>query len=570
VVFVRRVRTASGATAVQIAEYVGGRQRVVKHVGSAHSEAELGVLLARARLLLEPSGQEAFDLGVEPTPVVTPLLAPMPAQPELFTALDGAREAGEARPARAGPARVLSTDARVLFESLAGLYCSLGFDAVGDEVFRDLVIARVVEPTSLLDTARVLTDLGRAPASYATMKRTLARAVRTGDAGVDAGVDGVESYRDRIAALCFTHALTSGDVSLVLYDTTTLYFEAEQEDDLRKVGYSKERRVDPQVVVGLLVDREGFPLEVGCFEGNRAETTTIVPIVRAFAERHQVAEMVVVADAGMLSAKNLTELDEANLRFIVGSKVTKAPLDLASHFRWHGDAFTDGQVIDTLTPRVAPRAGRHSENDPAVRAEPVWDPHRHTGSWRAVWAYSAKRAARDGKTLTAQENRAKAVVAGEKSARTPRFVKTTNGTTVLDEASLTRARALVGLKGYVTNIPATLMPAAEVISSYHDLWHVEQSFRMSKTDLRARPMFHHTKDAIEAHLTIVFTALAVAREAQNRTGLAIRNLVRQLRPLRSATIAINGATQTIHPVINDHQQALLDALKEPRAHALSE
>jgi phage-related protein len=93
---------------------------------------------------------------------------------------------------------------------------------------------------------------------------------------------------------------------------------------------------------------------------------------------------------------------------------------------------------------------------------------------------------------------------------------------------------------------------------------------MSKTDLRARPMFHRTKDTIEAHLTIVFTALALAREAQNRTGLAIRNLARQLRPLRSATISINGAVQTIHPSINQQQQALLDALKQPRTHALSD
>jgi hypothetical protein len=570
VVFIRRVRTASGATAVQIAEYVAGRQRIVKHVGSAHTEAELGVLMAKARALLEPSGQDVLDLGVEPTPLVMPLLAAAPAQPELFTATDAARGAA---PVRASAARVVSTDAWVLFEALAGVYSALGFDAVGSEVFRDLVVARVVEPTSLLDTARVLTDLGRTPASYATMKRTLIRVVATSadteGAGAEAGgdaADAVGSYRDQIAALCFNHAVTSGDVSLVLYDTTTLYFEADDEDDLRKVGCSKERRVDPQVVVGLLVDREGFPLEVGCFEGNRAETTTIVPIVKAFANRHHLAEMVVVADAGMLSAKNLTELDTAHLRFIVGSKVTKAPLDLASHFRWHGDAFTDGQVIDTIPPRVAPRSG-HGDNDPAVRAEPVWDPGTHVGSWRAVWAYPAKRAARDGKTLTAQENRARAVIAGEKSARTPRFVKTTDGTTVLDEASLARARALVGLKGYVSNIPAELMPASEVIASYHDLWHVEQSFRMSKTDLRARPMFHRTKDAIEAHLTIVFTALAVAREAQNRTGLAIRNLVRQLRPLRSATIAINGAVQTIHPAITDHHQALLNALKQPRTHA---
>ena len=107
-------------------------------------------------------------------------------------------------------------------------------------------------------------------------------------------------------------------MSLVLYDVTTLSFEAEREDDLRKVGFSKERRVDPQVVVGLLVDRGGFPLEIGCFEGNEAETAAIIPVVKAFQARHQLADMVVVADAGMLSATNLRELDQAQLRFIVG------------------------------------------------------------------------------------------------------------------------------------------------------------------------------------------------------------------------------------------------------------
>jgi transposase len=150
--------------------------------------------------------------------------------------------------------------------------------------------------------------------------------------------------------------------------SSTLYFEAEKEDGLRKVGYSKERRVDPQVVVGLLVDRHGFPLEIGCFAGNRAETTTIVPVIKGFQERHALAELVVVADAGMLSAGNLRELDEADLRFIVGSRTTKAPADLESHFRWHGDAFTDGQVIDTPGGRQSRPGGviwmglRHAES----------------------------------------------------------------------------------------------------------------------------------------------------------------------------------------------------------------
>jgi transposase len=313
--------------------------------------------------------------------------------------------------------------------------------------------------------------------------------------------------------------------------------------------------VDPQIVVGLLVDRTGFPLEVSCFEGSTAETSTIVPILQAFQERHDLAgvAMVIAADAGMLSWTNLKALDESGLSFIVGSRMTKAPGDLASHFRWHGTAFTDGQVIDTVTPR----RGATVVNNVKVKAEPVWSSTEHPKAWRVIWQYKAARARRDQKTIDAQEARAKAVVAGDKQAKTTRFVTVAGDQRTLDEASLARARELVGLKGYVTNIDATQMPASEVIGKYHELWHVERSFRMSKTDLAARPIFHHVRESIEAHLTIVFTALAVAHAIQDKTGLAIANVVKQLRPLRSATININGTTQTFPPQIPVAQTEIL-------------
>jgi Transposase DDE domain len=241
------------------------------------------------------------------------------------------------------------------------------------------------------------------------------------------------------------------------------------------------------------------------------------------------------------------------LGFIVGSRAVKAPSDLASHFHWNGDVFTDGQIIDTVTPRH----GNTKVNDIAHRAEPVWNPDDHPGAWRAIWAYSAKRARRDQKTLHAQEARAKAVIAGERKAKATRFVKIHAGDRTLDEAALARAQSLVGLKGYLTNLDIEVMPAVEVITKYHDLWHVERSFRMSKTDLQARPIFHRTRDAIEAHLTIVFTALAIAHAIQERTGLAIANVIKQLRPLRSATIIINGASQTFPPEIPAPQRKIL-------------
>ena len=513
--FVRKSAGRSGATKVQIAERRAGRNVILEHVGTARSEAELAVLVAEAQRRLRP-GQESLDLGLED------------------------------RPSRTRTGVITGKRSAVLWRVLIEAYTRLGFDTLEDDAFREVVLARVIEPTSKADSLRVLDEVGVAHASLRTIFRMLARA-------------GAGGYRDQVAAACYAHASTAGDLSLVLYDVTTLYFEAENEDELRKVGYSKERRVDPQVVVGLLVDRRGFPLEVGCFEGNKAETLTLLPVIRAFQDRHALESMAVVADAGMLSAGNLKELDSAGVRFIVGSRVAKAPGDLASHFRWHGEAFADGQVIDTITPRVATKAAA-AVNDVRKRAEPVWDPGEHPASWRAVWAYSAKRAARDAKTLTAQEHRAQAVIAGEKASRAPRFVKTAGGALTLDTASLARARSLVGLKGYVTNIPSTVMPANEVIASYHDLWRVEQSFRMSKTDLRARPMFHHTKDAIEAHLTIVFAALAVARYLQDATGMSIKKIIRTLRPLQQITVRIAGhehlAEDPLSPLARDILEAL--------------
>ena len=410
--FVRKVRTASGATAVQIAVKEDGVRRIVEHLGSAHDETEVAALLEVGRQRIAAwQGQGLLDLeSLEPAPGRTGLVG----------------------------ATVVSKRSGLLWDVLHGVYTRLGLgDATGgDWAFEQMVLARLIEPTSKAQVPRVLGDLGLESVSVRTLFRSLGRC-------------GQRGYRESLSGALFDHVTASGGLALCLYDVTTLYFEAEREDDLRWVGYSKERRVDPQVIVGLLVDRAGFPLQVGCWEGNKAETTTIVPIVEAFQAAHGIEELVVVADAGMLSAANLAALDEARLRFIVGARTTRAPGDLEAHFRWEGDAFTDGQVIDTITPK----RGLNTERDKSREAEPVWDPVTHPGSWRAVWVYSKKRAARDSQTLTAQANRARAVIAGEKRPKGTRFVTVHQGDQVLDEASIARARSLVGLKGYATFRP---------------------------------------------------------------------------------------------------------------------
>ena len=425
--YLRQVKTASGATAVQVVAKDHGVRRIVEHLGSAHDEAELAALmrLGRQRLL---AGQQVLDLG---------------------PALDGGGqtpgdEPGD-EPGDGGAVRrpqIISRRSAWLIEALRSAYRRLGLgEAVGgDRAFEQMVAARLIEPTSKADTPRVLSEIGwPAPAHRNTLYASLGRCVERG-------------YRESLSGALFEHVTSTSGLALCLYDVATLYFEAEKEDDLRKVGYSKERRVDPQVIVGLLVDRRGFPLKIGCWEGNKAETTTIIPIVEAFQAAHGIEELVIVADAGMLSATNLKSLHEARLRFIVGARQVRAPGDLEAHFRWSGDAFTDGQLIDTITPKK----GSRSERDVSKRREPIWDPHTHPGSWRAVWAYSKKRAARDTQTLTAQANRARAVIAGEKRPKGTRFVTVHQGDQVLDEASIARARSLVGLKGYATFRSCTL------------------------------------------------------------------------------------------------------------------
>ena len=371
--FLRKVKTASGATAVQIVSKSGGVRRIVEHLGSAHDETELAALMEIGRHRIAP---DQLTLELTPTP---------PAVPGLPTASD----------AIGTDAVVASKHSRLLWEVLHEAYTRLGLgDATGgDRAFEQMVLARLIEPTTCkAQVPRVLGDLGLESVSTRTLFRSLGRSVERG-------------YREAISQALFDHVTASGGLALCLYDVTTLYFETEHEDDLRRVGYSKERKVDPRVIIGLLVDRHGFPLQVGCWEGNRAETTTIIPIVEAFQAAHGIEDLVIVADAGMLSAANLAALDEARLRFIVGARQVRAPGDLEAHFHWEGDAPADGQVIDTITPR----RGSRSERDISRRHEPVWDPDTHPGSWRAVWAYSKRRAARDSQTLTAQANRARAI-----------------------------------------------------------------------------------------------------------------------------------------------------------------
>lgn len=475
--FIRKVKTASGAIAVQIAYKQKGKIVKIIHIGSAHTEEELKILLALAQKHLQADQLELF--------------------PEAKSSL------------RMGIKRSFSG---LLWNTLQEQYRQMGFDQLGDEVFEALCIARIVEPTSKLDSLRVLADLGVDPIDRNKLYRCLVRA---------ANLD----YRKIISQACFEHVHGCG-LTLVLYDVTTLYFEIQEEDNYRKPGRSKERRLEPQIIIGLLVDRNGFPLGLHSFEGNKAETKTILPVIEDFQAQHGLTKVTVVADAAMLSASNLAALTEAGFTYIVGSRLHKVPYEIAEYQKT--GKMTDQQIV------VSSQEG-----------------------YRVIYQYRAKRAALDLHNIEKQIAKAKKALSGQIPANRTKFLTIKAKSKQLNQKLIDKARALAGIKGYVTNLD---IPDEEVIAYYHQLFQVEASFRMAKSDLKARPVYHHNREAIEVHLTIVLAALAISRNIEYQTGISIKKFVKIIKPLRSAVVTFNGKDILVEPEVPDVVKSVINRL----------
>jgi len=495
--YVRTVKTSSGATAVQIVYSSHRGSREIEHLGSAHDGAQVELLKAAARQRLA-AGQGELDLGL-------------------------------AVGAPGGPLPIISSRMGHLLDALEQGYRVLGFvgAAGGDGVFRDLVLARIIEPTSKLDSARVLEEAGAAPASYPTVNRRLP-------------VYAKQAWREKLAAACAAHAQL-GRASLVLYDVSTLYFETGAGDGFREPGFSKERRLDPQITIGLLTDAAGFPLMVSAFEGNKAETKTMLPVIEAFMAAHQLSDVTVVADAGMVSEANQKQIEAAGLSFILGQRIPEEPYVLAQWRRDHpGEDVADGQVFTQPWP-AGPNSGR--------RDQVIYYQYRHDRARRTL------------RGIDEQVAKAEKAVAGQAPIKRNRFIQLSGDSHTVNRELEAKARALAGLKGYVTNLAAcpdgTPITADFVISAYHRLFEIEKSFRMSKSDLRARPIYHRTRDSIEAHLSIVFAALAISRWIEHQTGWSIRKFVRTARRYRTITIQAGDHTITAaDPIPSDLQEAL--------------
>ena len=498
--YVRTVKTKSGATAVQIVYSSRRGSRDIEHIGSAHDGAGLETLKAAARQRMA-AAQLELDLGLDD-------------------------------PGPAAPLPITSSRTGHLLDALERAYRVLGLNdaAGGDDVFGHLVLARIIEPVSKLDSIRVLEETSVAPASYRTIARRLPAYAK-------------EAWRQRLSAACAAHARL-GPASLVLYDVSTLYFETDTGDGFREPGFSKERRLEPQVTIGLLTGQDGFPLMVSAFEGNKAETKTMLPVIEKFMAAHKLPDVTVVADAGMISEANQKAIEAAGLSFILGMKIPDVPYQVDQWRREHpGEDIPDGHVFTQPWP-----AGPSSKRRDQV----------------IYYQFKADRARRTLRGIDEQVARAAKAVAGLAPVKRNRFIQLDGATKSVNRELEAKARTLAGIKGYVTNLAAcpdgTPVTADFVIGSYHRLFEIEKSFRMSKHDLQARPIYHRKRDSIEAHLTIVFAALAVSRWIEAQTGWSIRKFVWTARRYRTIQIRAGQHVITAAGPLPDDLRQALDAI----------
>jgi hypothetical protein len=503
VAYVRSVKTASGATAVQIVWSSRRGSRSIEHLGSAHDEAELAALKAAAAERLA-ANQAVLDLGVTAPPGSEPL-------------------------------PITSSQMTHLWDGLGAAYRILGFESAtkGDNVFRDLVLARIIEPTSKIDAERVLTEVGVEPVSYATLKRRLP-------------VYAQPRWRQSLAAASARRA-DLGPTSLVLFDVSTLYFETDAGDGFREPGFSKERRLEPQITLGLLTDASGFPLTVEAFEGNKAETATMLPVINAFKAAHQLSDVTVVADAGMISEANQVALQVAGLSYLLGARIPFLP-DVVREWRdKHPDeAIPDGLVLTQPWPATS------SEKTRGIPDRVIHYQYRHDRARRTL------------RGIDEQVTKAQRAVDGHVPVKRNRYIQLTGATKSVNRALETKTRALAGWKGYTTNLVS--QPATFVIDSYHQLWRIEKAFRMSKHDLQARPIYHHLRESIEAHLSIVVAAIAVSHYIETQTGWSIKKFVRTTRRYRTVKIKAGNQTLTAADPLPDDLRTALIKIRADGAH----
>jgi len=483
--FVRKKQNASGSLSIQIISKNRGKYKVIRTVGCAKTkrEEELLVLLAKSELERLQGNQTLFaehdDLVVE-------------------NFVNG----------------IANNHLQIVGSELilGKIYRKIGFSESGcPDLFKNLVLCRLVYPGSKLKTVNYFKQHLNTDVSVYSIYRFL---------------DELNSeLKPTIEQIMFdyTRKLLKNKIGVVFYDMTTLYFEASEEDDFRIPGFNKDgKHQQPQIMIGLLVSNHGYPIGYQIFEGNTSETKTLVPVLETFQKKFDIDKPIIVADAALLSQKNINALQENHYEYILGGRLKN-----------------ETEAIKSKVIKLGVEEGKPGE--------------LKSRNGRLIVSYSQKRARND------KINREKGLKRLEKKVRTGKLTKDNINNRgynkylklsgevniTIDYEKYEADSVWDGLKGYVTN---THLTRKEVIGQYSQLWQVEKAFRISKTDLRIRPIYHRLKNRIEAHICICFTAYAIYKELErllkeNQIGVSPEKAIEAIREIRQLRYVLPKSKQ---------------------------
>ena len=466
--FIRKKRNKSGILSVQVIDKSSGKYKVLKTIGSSSNLFELERLEQIAFAWVRNyTGTLEFDFQNEQ---------------QIFEQFTNGIQSIDV----VGPELLLGS-----------IFNEIGFNAISDFIFRQLVIARLCFPVSKLKTTDYLVKYNSISLDIDSVYRYLDKLYNT--------------QKEQVQQISYDHTLKvlNNNISIVFYDVTTLYFEAEQEDELRKTGFSKDgKHQHPQIVLGLLVSVEGYPLAYDIFEGNKFEGHTMLPVVDGFKSKYKLTKLVVVADSGLMSAENIDELQSKGYKYILGARIKNQKQNIEE--------------------KILALSLKNGESAMVQKDE-------HS---KIIISYSDKRAQKD------KHNRQRGLQKLEKQIRSGKLTKSNINNKgynkflklegevqiSIDTTKIEDAGKWDGLKGYITNTDLT---KDEIIENYGHLWKIEKAFRISKTDLQIRPIYHRLKRRIEAHICIAFVAYKIYKELERQ----LKEKKSELSPEKAIQIA---------------------------------
>jgi len=498
--FVRRKPNASGSTSIQVIHKINGRYKLIKTIGCATTQQEIEKLENLAR-------QEIERIAGQPKlfPSESDALAE-----QMFSSLSNAS--------------IRTLGPEIIFGKI---YDSVGFNQINQELFRHLVIARLSFPLSKLKTIEYLYRYQGTMLDIDTIYRFLDKLN--------------DKLKPQVEQIAFAHTLKAlqGNISIVFYDMTTLYFEASDEDDLRKTGFSKDgKHQNPQIYIGLLVGLGGYAIGYDIFEGNIYEGHTLIPFIEKISLKFNLNKPIIVADAGLLSNDNIKALESKQYEYIIGARLKNESEKIKKQIL--KTKFIDGTLISF-------------EKQSPTRLIVNYSTNRATKD-----AYNRKRG------LTRLEKQIKAGKLNKSSINNKgynKYLKLTGEVSIeIDYQKYNNDNVWDGLKGYTTN---TKLEDKQVLDNYKNLWHIEKAFRMSKTDLRIRPIYHRLRNRIEAHICISFTAYCLYKELERvlyaeRSSLSLKKAAELTHNMYQITYTLPDSKHTRARLLNmDEEQAEL-------------